>query len=268
MILKTLISTTCIAIGLAAQVPFNNFVRQMPLTDRRKLVLDMDDTLYPISSGLRDALVGSIRDFIQQHVECSKEEANKLTSDYYKLYGLSLKGLIIEKGAKPDDYERFLDENIDYSVVPRDARLPALLAKANADIIIFTNSGLVHTRRTLTELEVINLVHLIVYTDYAEPDFPAKPNPIAYERVEKLLNVHPSQIYFADDNVKNIKVARERNWNTVQIDEGLSDAQVPTTTVIREIYDIDKTFPIIFKRDSDTEAETDAEIETFKRDTK
>ena len=63
-----------------------------------------------------------------------------------------------------------------------DARLATLLAGIRARRWVLTNAGLPHARRVLRLLGVEEYFEGIIYCDYSEPNFPAKPDRLAYER--------------------------------------------------------------------------------------
>lgn len=217
-----------------------------PLTTRPKAVLDMDDVLYPKSSNLRTSLIDSIAGYTGEILSYPLEEAKELAAQYNREHGLIIRGPLIKDRIVPGEYEKYLDDNVDYGRIKRDEELIKLLGTFKADIVIFTNAGWVHTRRTLKILGILELCHLIVFTDYQERNFPAKPDEEAYARVERLLgDVDPSMIYFADDNLKNVQAALRRNWNAIQIAEDSSVAVMPSIKSINSIHSITREFPIL-----------------------
>lgn len=245
---KTIMDDIITTKTMPDNVPFSNYRFLKELTDRPKLVLDMDDTLYPMSSDLRTSLVAAINYFTHKITGCGLEEANERAANYCRKYGLTIKGLLIEGNIVPEEYEEYLDNYVEYDRIRRDERLISLLEAINADIVIFTNSGWVHTRRILERLDILHLCHLIVFTDYQEASFPVKPDEEAYVRVERLMgNVTPEMIYFVDDNLKNVQAALDRGWNAIQIVEDPPVAKVVSVTLrsTRYIYHIIDEFPIL-----------------------
>jgi putative hydrolase of the HAD superfamily len=244
--------------SITAATQFSNVIFQKELTNRPKLVLDMDDTLYSSKSEMQAGLINNIRSYVQHVTGCSEMDAASRTADLYNRYGLTIRGLINVFGIKTDDYESFLDARLDYSRITKDEVLGAILQAVDADVIIFTNSGRLHTIHTLTILGIAHLPHMIIFTNYDDPDFVVKPNPKAYELVERAVSATGNRIYFADDNPSNIRAALERGWNAVRIDENVESTVVPCESVqsVETIYKIAQVFPELFQQRDQQESNT------------
>ena len=232
---------------------YTNFFEVQPAKYDKKLVLDLDDTLYPRSNPLRDSLIGNINRFVGHvlHIE-DMEMAAQISNSYHRDYGTSVTGLHKMHGVNTDDYEEYLNSHIDYSTIGTDNRLITMLSAAKADIVIFTNSGRVHTERTLDILGIRNLLHMVVFVDYKEDNFPAKPNARAFERVEAVLGTKTG-ISFVDDGKMNVVAASARGWTSVHVNEGPADAVVPeerdgdeSVASIQNIYDLPRALPELF----------------------
>lgn len=77
-----------------------------------------------------------------------------------------------------------------------------------------------HATRVLNLLEIYDQFDGILYCDYSIPNFHCKPEPSVFEMVMKLHGVsNPTQCYFIDDSVKNIKYASEIGWNCALLSE-------------------------------------------------
>ena len=224
------------------------------------LVLDLDDTLYRRASKLGDSLLGAIKQFVHEKVESIQnlDQAGRLMSDYYNRHGLTLVGLIKEDGVKPDDYEQYLAERIDYSLIKDDGSLKALLSSANANIAIFTNSGPIHTQDALRALGIMDLVAIIFHADYDTLPIIVKPQLEAYEFVQQTLQCDPHRIHFADDNLNNVRAAMlSFGWNTVHLKEPTGDDQVVPQPILKsdgtneyltisDIHQLPMVFPRLF----------------------
>jgi putative hydrolase of the HAD superfamily len=71
-------------------------------------VFDLDNTLYPHHLNLWQQVDARIRDFIAAFLAVGAEEAYRVQKDYYRRYGTTLRGLMIEHGIAPDDFLEFV----------------------------------------------------------------------------------------------------------------------------------------------------------------
>lgn len=223
---------------------FLHHVKYMRLTNRPKLIFDLDDTLYPHSSGFYVSLISAIDAYTQTSLNCDAKSVREVSYQLYRQYGMTTKGLMLEYNVDLADYETFIDGRMNYSLIKHDPKLVELLQSAKADVIVFTNSGLMHATRALEILGALPHVHMVIYSDYTDPGLVVKPYQEAYERVEALLQTDPSSIYFFDDSKENVRTAKERGWNAVQIFESQEDAVVPCDNDIQTIENVHATFSV------------------------
>ncbi|PJF17773.1 Pyrimidine 5-nucleotidase [Paramicrosporidium saccamoebae] len=231
---------------VAAARPAHKILRE--LTKERTLLLDLDDTLYSAASGLLESLITANRSYIAHSIKCTEAEANQLDEQYYRGYGLAIRGLMAEHDVNPRTYEEFLDNTIDYNLIDIDHALFSVLDSVKANIVIYTNSGVMHAERVLSELGVHKLVNAIVYGDHTSQGYYLKPNVESYIRVENLLNAKPGQLYFVDDRKKNVEVALSRGWNGAQVVE-TGDSVVPSSKGMKQmskVHELPTIFPELF----------------------
>ncbi|PJF17772.1 Pyrimidine 5-nucleotidase domain-containing protein [Paramicrosporidium saccamoebae] len=236
-------------ISTAAAATFVHHFQRLELTSRPKLVIDLDNTCYSHSCGLNASLISAIDAYAQTKLGYDFESAKTESTRLYRQYGMTSKGLARDHNINLKDYEDFIDQNVDYTTIGHDDRLLELLKKVEADVIVFTNSGIKHTTRTLEILGVLPYVHMVIYAECMDPEFTVKPFQEAYGRVETLLQSDPSNLYFLDDNETNVRVAQERGWNVAHVFEFQEDAVVPSKNaiqVIKYIYDTPSVFSDLF----------------------
>src|SRR5436190_15163655 len=83
-------------------------------TDIDTWVFDLDNTLYPHHVNLWHQVDERIRSYVADFLKIGHEDAFRLQKDYYKRYGTTMRGMIVEHGMKPDDFLDFVHE-IDHS---------------------------------------------------------------------------------------------------------------------------------------------------------
>lgn len=221
------------------------------------LFFDLDNTLYPPSTSISTLMSSRISLFFQQYLNIPEEEAMSLGHKYYKDYGLAIKGIVRHFGIDPLQYDAFVDGGLQLDkILSPDNKLLDILRNCKARLFVFTNAGLKHALRVLTLLNLLDLFEAICYCDYAEDNFPAKPDYLAFERAMHHANIkNKRQCYFVDDGEENVRAAMEFGWNAVMVGEerensileGESSNDVQGICRIGGVHDLDQVFPELFK---------------------
>ena len=184
---------------------------------------DLDNTIYPKSSGIAELMAQRIELFFVNYLKLPLDESRILGARFYRDYGLAIKGLIKHFAIDPIEYDKFVDGGLplDEILKPQE-RLKNLLNNLSkqGSCWIFTNAGKSHASRVLKLLELESYFSGIIYCDYSEENFPAKPDRLAFARAMKCVNVNdPNKCFFFDDSIGNIRTAQEIGWNVVFVDE-------------------------------------------------
>lgn len=188
---------------------------------------DLDNTLYPKSSGIAELMAQRIELFFVNYLNLPLDESRILGARFYRDYGLAIKGLIKHFSIDPVEYDKFVDGGLplDEILKPQE-RLTALLDNLSKQgtCWIFTNAGKSHALRVLELLQLDSFFSGIIYCDYSEKNFPAKPDRLAFARAMQCAGVDdPNKCFFFDDSIGNIRTAQEVGWNVVFIDEDATD---------------------------------------------
>jgi len=204
------------------------------------LFLDLDNTLYPKALDVGEQMAERIRLFFEQRLGLRPRDAAELGRRFYLDYGLAVRGLVSHFDVDTADYDAFVDGGLDLSALEsawRDdnrnlhvraaSRLRETLAECTARLWVFTNAGVNHTRRVLDALDVSDMIEGVSFCDYAERDFPAKPDAAAYVRAMAHAGVRPAQCYLADDSPANVRAASDIGWRAVLVDEDCADDGSP-----------------------------------------
>ena len=79
-------------------------------------VFDLDNTLYPHHLNLWQQVDDRIRVYIADFLGLDHDDAFRKQKDFYRRYGTTLRGLMIEHGMKPDDFLDYV-HRIDHSPI-------------------------------------------------------------------------------------------------------------------------------------------------------
>lgn len=187
-------------------------------------VFDLDNTLYPLESGLADLMSPRITDFVVELTGLPRGEALALQKRYLADHGLTLKGLMLHHGVDPDHYHaRFHDVPLD-GLAP-DPMLASALARLPGRRFIFTNSDDIHTERVVRRLGLEGLFEAVFHIGSA--GFTPKPALAAFDRFLADHGVAPSRAAFFEDAERNLEPAARLGMTTILIGAHALDCAAP-----------------------------------------
>jgi putative hydrolase of the HAD superfamily len=177
-------------------------------------VFDLDNTLYPHDVNLWQQIDVRIRDFIADFLNLSPQQAFRVQKDYYRRYGTSMRGLMIEHGLEP---EKFLDfvHAIDHSPLLPNPALGAAIANLNGRKLILTNGTRSHARAVLERLNIARYFDDVF--DIVAAQLEPKPLPQIYQRFLAAHEVNPRRAAMFEDLVRNLNVPHALGMTTVLV---------------------------------------------------
>lgn len=176
-------------------------------------LFDLDDTLYPASSGFFALVSARITEYIRSHVGLEESHARVLQRRYWRRYGTSLRGLMVRHAVDPEPFLAFVhDVPVEEHLRPDPALRDALVA-VRARRHLFTNAPAAYAARVLSALGVGDLFERVF--DIASFGYVPKPNPEPYDAVERALGTSGRRLALVDDALRNLPPARERGWLTI-----------------------------------------------------
>jgi putative hydrolase of the HAD superfamily len=196
------------------------------------ILFDLDDTLYPSSNGLWNAIRNRMMRYMWEILDLPRDEVPSIRRTYFETYGTTLRGLQIHYGVDPDDYLAYVHDLPLKEYLSYDPELRRMLMSLPQHKWIFTNADDAHARRVLDVLGVTDCFEGII--DVRAFQFACKPEREAYERAQSLIGLDdPSTCLVIDDSDRNLITARDMGFYTVLV----GDDQ-PHETVCASILDI------------------------------
>ena len=195
------------------------------MTSYRTLLLDLDDTLYPSTSGLWQAIGDRILAFMTERLGVPADKADTLRAEYLHSYGTTLNGLRIHFQIDPNEYLTFVHKvPIDDFLQP-DPILRAMLASLPQKRVVFTNSSHYHAERVILQLGIEGEIDQVI--DIFALDFINKPEPEAYRKALSLTGEHdPTACLVVDDRLVNLIPAKSLGMTTVLINDDQRHPQI------------------------------------------
>jgi pyrimidine 5'-nucleotidase len=170
------------------------------------LFFDLDDTLYPASSGLWPAIKDRMNLYMLERLGLSENDIPFLREQYFKMYGTTLRGLQERHQVDKDDFLAFvhdlpLKDYLSPNPIVRD-----VIASLPTRNVIFTNADVPHARRVLAALQLDDLFETVVDVNAVAPY--CKPMPESFAIAMELADEpDPRKCVMIDDLPRTTRAA-------------------------------------------------------------
>ncbi|HUE79910.1 MAG TPA: pyrimidine 5'-nucleotidase [Sphingomicrobium sp.] len=183
----------------------------------RDWIFDLDNCLYPASTGLFALIDERMGAYIQRLLDCDASEARRVQKAHFHEHGTTLAGLMKTHGVDPRE---FLDEvhAIPLDRVGTDERLASALARLPGRRFVFTNGDAPYARRVLEAIGVQS--HFDELHDIHASELRPKPDPHGYALLCERFAIDPARAALIDDMAANLKPAKELGMITIWVDNG------------------------------------------------
>jgi putative hydrolase of the HAD superfamily len=198
------------------------------------LIFDLDETLYPRHAGLMQEIGARILRYLIERLGYSPDQAQTIKVDYFKRYGTTLRGFIIERpDVDPEDYLHFVhDIDLSKYLGPNPA-LAEMLRALSQRKVIFTNATVEHARNVLTILGCADQFERII--DVRAVGFISKPDPRAYQCILEIIGARGDECALIEDNARNLGPAKALGMTTILVDNSECD---DVDYCVRDILDV------------------------------
>ena len=194
-------------------------------------IFDLDNTIYDFNLGLFTKVSSRMTEYIKDFFDLNEVDALTLQRNMYKKYGLTLRGLMIEKKIDPEPFLEFVHD-VDFSELDEDIKLKTLLGKIKGRKSIYTNATFQHAKNILKSMGIFEEFEIIF--DIKDANYIAKPDFNSYLLMNKKLGLNDSNIsksIFFEDTAKNLKPASELGMSTAWIE---NDFNRKEANILRE----------------------------------
>lgn len=261
------------------------------------LLFDLDDTLYPLSSGIAVHCRENIEAYMLERLGIEESKIPEMSSALYKHYGTTMAGLrAIGYEFDYDDYHAYVHGRLPYDTLKPDPVLQHLLLSLPIRKMVFTNGDRVHAAKVLSRLgledcfegvicfETLNppkdsscsdepggaveteifdiLEHLSHLDDDVVDGLPktpilCKPSEDAMVEALKMGEIDPERTIFFDDSIRNIQSGKRIGLHTVLV--GTSIRVEGADHALESIHNIKEALPELWEESEKLE-------ETFYQD--
>ena len=186
-------------------------------------IFDLDNTMYDINLGLFKKISNRITDFIMSKYSLDVDQAKKIQKEYYLKYGLTLRGLIVEKKLEPEEFLDYVHD-VEHPELEKNDQLISKIRLLEGKKIIFTNATSNHAKKILKILELENDFDQII--DIKDLEYIPKPDKRSYKKLLECLNLTKENLdktIFFEDTVKNLIPAKELGITTVWMKNSINE---------------------------------------------
>jgi putative hydrolase of the HAD superfamily len=177
-------------------------------------VFDLDNTLYPPSSGLFRQIDERMRAFVRARFGVDDEEARTIQKGYYRTYGTTLNGLMSERGVDPHEFLGFVHD-IDVSALAPNPKLAEGIAALPGRKVVFTNGSCAHAERITRQLGLAQSFDGVM--DIFALKFRPKPHAEAYDTLFDHFAADPARAALFEDLPRNLIPAHKLGVTTVLV---------------------------------------------------
>lgn len=181
----------------------------------RYALFDLDDTMYPKSAGLMNIVSQRINEYIALRLGMEEARIKELRPRYWKRYGTTLRGLLVEHRIDPVDYLSYVHDFPVADLLAPNEELHEALGCLPWHKVIFTNASKRHAQQVLAALGVGE--HFDRIFDIKDTGYVGKPDPSAYHCVLDSLGVGAADCLAIDDSIVNLRTAKELSMITVLV---------------------------------------------------
>ncbi|MFZ5821026.1 MAG: pyrimidine 5'-nucleotidase [Chloroflexota bacterium] len=172
------------------------------------LFFDLDDTLYPASSGLWHAIKDRMNLYMRERMGIPPADIPRLREQYFRQYGTTLRGLQAHHGVDTQDFLAFVHDLPLRDYLAPNPLVREVIGSLRARKLIFTNADVPHARRVLATLRLDGCFDGIVDVNAVAPY--CKPMPESFQIAMRAAGeTDPRRCAMIDDLPRTTKAARE-----------------------------------------------------------
>ncbi len=182
------------------------------------LIFDLDNTLYSAEKQLFNLIDVRINRYMTEIVGIPAPQVDVLRRDYWRLYGVTLQGLIRHHAVDPEDYLLYVHDIDVPSRLTPDLVLRKVLENLPQRKAVFTNGSTCHAARVLSALGIEDMFEKVY--DIRIAAYQPKPYPEPYHAVLAELDTVAERCIMIEDSRDNLQTAKKLGMGTILVGEG------------------------------------------------
>ena len=194
----------------------------------KTILFDLDETLYPSTSGLWMAIRERINAYLRDRMGFPAEQIEVLREQFFRDYGTTLRGLQVNYSVDMEDYLAFVHNIPLEKHLHPDETLRKVLKALPARKYIFTNADSAHANRVLNVLGLQGIFDGILDVHTFAPY--CKPMPESFEKaLLRIGSPDPRTCALLDDQARVTFAARQLGFFTILVGKDTAGENADTT---------------------------------------
>ena len=178
------------------------------------IFFDLDDTLYPNSTGLWHAIKERMTLYMTERMGLPADQVPALREQYFKMYGTTLRGLQARHNVDVDEYLTYVHDLPLKDYLTPDPLQRQIIASLPTRNLIFTNADVNHARRVLSVLKLDDLFETIIDVNEVAPY--CKPMPESFAIAQDIADEpDPRKCVMIDDLPHTTRAALEAGMASI-----------------------------------------------------
>jgi pyrimidine 5'-nucleotidase len=170
------------------------------------IFFDLDDTLYPATTGLWHAIKGRMNRYMIERMGLPETEVPALREQYYKMYGTTLRGLQERHQVDEQDFLAYVHDLPLKDYLTPNPLQREIIASLPTRNLVFTNADVHHARRVLAALNLDDLFETVIDLNKVSPY--CKPMPESFAIAQDLADEpDPRNCVMIDDLPRTTRAA-------------------------------------------------------------
>ena len=204
---------------------------------KKVLLIDIDNTIYPKSTGLQTELMKRAKEFIKNEIQPNAAQNDNFAKRLVNKHGSIMHGLIVEYKIDAEEFIKY-SFNIDVGdYLKPNPSLHRVLNRIALIKIAFSNSPEDYVEKVLDTVGVLDCFSGIYGSRFM--NYSTKLDPAVYEKLIRELNTSPSNCILIDDRRDYILKAKELGLSTIWVNEESSFDIEGDDLVITNILEIE-----------------------------
>ncbi len=206
------------------------------------LILDLDNTLYPKSSGMLQHIDDRIDQYLAATTAIQVEDIGRIRQEYWCKYGTTIGGMVARHGTDPADYFGYAYGIEVRDFIGPDPELARMLRRLDLQKVVFSNSPAEYVGQVLEVLEIRDQIEAVYDIGFCQ--YLGKPNPSSYRKVLADLGAAPEECLFVDDTAVNVAAAGREGLAAVWLGPAPMDG---VEWRIERIHDLEELLPLVLR---------------------
>jgi len=182
-----------------------------------RLILDLDNTLYPAKCNLIRDIETRISQFVALKLNLDFDEGDRLRREYFIKYGTTVTGMKVLYDVPPAEFYEYTHQIDIHDYISTDEALRATLQRIGIPMSVFTNSPLSYATQVLEVLGIDDLMDGVYCIEFSE--FISKPTPLGYEKLHRELSLGETGAIMVDDQPRNLVPGVKLGWKAIRYNE-------------------------------------------------